>query len=74
MSQITVRPEIAQAYQAASVSQQEQIQILLTLLLQQPQEETSQLLLNLMDYLSDQAASRGLTPELLAEILAESDT
>ncbi|AFY60857.1 hypothetical protein [Synechococcus sp. PCC 6312] len=73
MSQIKVRPEVAQAYQSASVSQQEQIQVLLTLLLQQPQEENAQLLLHLMDYLSDQAGARGLTPELLAEILAEPD-
>lgn len=66
---IQVKPEIAQAYQSFNPEQKAQIQTLLELLLQQELDNRS--LAEVMDEIGYQAQARGLTPEILAEILAD---
>jgi len=66
---IQVKPEIAQAYQRFNPEKKAKIETLLELLLQQELDNRS--LAEVMDELGYQAQARGLTPEILAEILAD---
>jgi ubiquinone biosynthesis protein COQ9 len=66
---IQVKPEIAQAYQRFNPEKKAKIKTLLELLLQQELDNRS--LAEVMDEIGYQAQARGLTPEILAESLAD---
>lgn len=66
---IQVKPKTAQAYQRLNPEKKARIETLLELLLQQELDNRS--LAELMDEIGSQAQARGLTPEILAEILAD---
>lgn len=67
---IRVAPEAARAYNNASPEVREQLDFILSLqLLAATQKQTP--LLDLMNDISRKAQERGLTPELLDEILRE---
>ncbi|GAA6614548.1 hypothetical protein [Scytonema sp. NUACC26] len=68
---IEVTPEVADAYQSASHRERQKIQSLISILLQKPADEDLALLREIMDEISDRAAARGLTPEILESILNE---
>lgn len=71
---ITIPTDAATAakYYAASDMERQKIQILLRVLLQSPAPST-QSLVQLMDDISDEAQSRGLTPDILNSILNDDD-
>jgi hypothetical protein len=73
MSEITIEvsPEVAAAYQAASLQERKKIQSIVSILLQNHVDRDLALLRELMDEISDKAKSRGLTPEILESILNE---
>jgi ubiquinone biosynthesis protein COQ9 len=66
---IQVKPKTAQAYQRVNPEKKARIETLLELLLQQEIDNRS--LAEVMDEIGYQAQARGLTPEILAEILAD---
>jgi ubiquinone biosynthesis protein COQ9 len=66
---IQVKPKTAQAYQRVNPEKKARIETLLELLLQQELDNCS--LAEVMDEIGYQAQARGLTPEILAEILAD---
>jgi hypothetical protein len=66
---IPLESDLAQAYKTASAEEQEKIQILLRLFLREVAELSNQVLTTLMDTISDQAETRGLTPEILESLL-----
>ncbi len=72
---IKVTPEIANNYSQASAEDKEQIQLKITALLQSQMlysyEENLQKFRQTMDQASEEAQANGLTPEILADILAE---
>jgi ribosomal protein S3AE len=74
---IKVSPEIAQAYRRASQKDQEQIQLKIMALLQSQMisshQEKIKKLRETMDKASEEAQANGLTPEILEEILAETN-
>lgn len=67
---IEVSPEIAEAYRLASPQERKKIQTIVSLLLQQADNDIA-FLRELMDEINDRARFRGLTPEILASILNE---
>jgi hypothetical protein len=73
MSEITIEvsPEVAAAYQSASLQERQKIQSIVSILLQKQVDRDVALLGELMDEISDRAKSRGLTPEILESILSE---
>jgi len=66
---IPLDAELAQVYERASVEDQQKIQVLLGLWLREIADSDSDSLGELMDAISDRAQERGLTPELLDELL-----
>ncbi|MBS3025724.1 MAG: hypothetical protein HEP80_10780 [Dolichospermum sp. UKL201] len=66
-----VTPEIAEAYQFASLEEREQIQQIVSLLLKKEKENDIDFLRKIMDEISDRATARGLTPEILEAIINE---
>jgi hypothetical protein len=66
---LEVSPEIAKAYQFASLEERQQIQQIVTLLLNRKNENDLDFLRKIMDEISDRATKRGLTPEILESIL-----
>jgi hypothetical protein len=67
---INVAPEAAQAYNSASPEERERIDFLLSLqVLASAQQQPP--LLDLMDEISRNAQARGLTPEILEEMLRD---
>jgi len=67
-----VSPKIAEAYQFASLEERQQIQKIVTLLLDKPNKGDIDFLRKIMDEISDRAEARGLTPEILSSIINES--
>lgn len=65
---LEVSPEVAAAYQFASPEERQQIQEFITLLLKRRDESDLVFLRKIMDEISDRAAARGLTPEILESI------
>jgi hypothetical protein len=72
---LKVSSEIAQAYRQASQEELEQIQLKITALLQAQMmssyQEKLQKFRETMNQASDEAQAKGLTPEILEKILAE---
>jgi hypothetical protein len=66
-----VTPEIAEAYQFASLEERQQIQQIVSLLLKKETENDIDFLRKIMDEISDRATARGLTPEILESIINE---
>jgi len=66
-----VTPEIAEAYQFASLEERQQIQEIVSLLLKKEKENDIDFLRKIMDEISDRATARGLTPEILEAIINE---
>ncbi|HET6568719.1 MAG TPA: hypothetical protein VFG50_12195 [Rhodothermales bacterium] len=67
---IRVTPEAARIYQAASEQQRRKLDLLLSLQLSEA-ARTGRSLKQLMHEASQEAQTRGLTPEILKEILDE---
>ncbi len=61
----------ARAYESSSQEQRERLQQLIGFMLQEFAESTPQSLLSLMDDISQEAAARGLTPEILDSLLED---
>jgi hypothetical protein len=68
---IVTDQDTAAKYYAASEGEQRKIQVVLRILLQTPPASTS--LRDIMDAMSDKAEARGLTPEILNELLDADD-
>ena len=68
---IKVSPEVAIAYQNATVQEKQRLQTLVTLFLDRDTSNDNDLLGVIMNEISDQAQERGLTPEILKSILNE---
>lgn len=68
---IEVSPEVAEAYQSASLQERKKIQAIVSILLQTQVDKDVAFLRELMDEISDRARVRGLTPEILESILNE---
>ena len=68
---VKVSSKTAQAYQQATAKQKEKLNTLVSLFLEQEITEDIDSLGTLMDKISERAASRGLTPEILESILNE---
>ena len=71
---LDVPSEIAEAYQVASPEDKQQIQYLVTLLLNKKNENDLEFLRKIMDEISVRAIARGLTPEILESIINEPST
>lgn len=67
--EISVDPELAQVYKHASIEDQQKLQILVTLWLRDMGSSNSVSLGHIMDDISDNAAQRGLTPDLPQALL-----
>ena len=67
---IRVTPEAAKVYQTATEQERRKLDVLLSLQLMETSLPTRSLR-QLMNEASDEAQARGLTPEILAEILDE---
>jgi hypothetical protein len=68
---LEVSSEVEAAYQFASPEERQQIQEFVTLLLKRLDENDLEFLRKIMDEISDRAAVRGLTPEILESIQEE---
>mgnify|MGYP006287241373 CR=1 FL=1 len=68
---VKVSSKAAQAYQQATEREKEYLNTLVSLFLEQEMKEEVGSLGTLMDEISERAASRGLTPEILESILNE---
>ena len=68
--EIELEEEVAQIYQMASPQHKEKIQLLLNLWLREFELGTHSLS-QIMDEISENAAARGMTPELLDSLLAD---
>ncbi|WP_017295746.1 hypothetical protein [Geminocystis herdmanii] len=73
MATITIKvdQEVAQLYQEADINKQEKLKNLIKLFLKPELAEKS--LSQVMKEIADQAEKRGLTPEILEEILNEEE-
>jgi hypothetical protein len=68
---LEVSPEIAEAYQFASLEERQQIQQIVSLLLKKENENDIDFLRKIMDEISDRSSARGLTSEILEAIINE---
>lgn len=66
---IPLDAELAQIYEQSSTENQQKIQLLLSLWLREMSDSDNLSLNDLMDSINDRAQARGLTPELLDELL-----
>lgn len=66
---IPLDAELAQIYEQSSTENQQKIQLLLSLWLREMSDSDSISLSDLMDSISDRAQAKGLTPDLLDELL-----
>ena len=66
--QIPLDPELAQVYDHASSEDQQKLQILVSLWLREIGSSRAESLSHLMDEISNEAAARGLTPEILENL------
>ena len=71
--QIPLDPELAQVYDRASSEDQQKLQILISLWLREIDSPNRATLSRLMDEISDKAAARGLTPEILESLLNDEE-
>ena len=68
--QLPVNRSAARRYETASAEEQLRVQLLFNMLVQQ-MDSNPQAMFSLMDEISDNAAARGLTPEILEQLLDE---
>lgn len=68
---IKVSPKVAQAYQNATERERQYLEAIVTLFFEQDLNNKIDFFGKIMDEISDQAVSRGLTPEILESILNE---
>jgi hypothetical protein len=73
MITIPVDADTARAYQAASLEEQQKIQVLLRLRLRELTSMPNVSLRDLMDEIGTQAEARGLTPEILESLLHDDE-
>lgn len=66
---IKVPVDVAEAYRNATEEEREQIAARLTVMMRSTREEALNRLWQTMDKISNRAAERGLTPEILESIL-----
>lgn len=71
--QIPLDPELAQVYDRASRENQRKLQALISLWLRDMDSANPASLTSLMDEISDRAAQRGLTPEILESLINDED-
>lgn len=70
---IPIEDNIAQLYKTAPEGKRKRLQMLIGFLVQEFAESTPKSLLSVMDEMSREAASNGLTPEILESILNENE-
>jgi hypothetical protein len=68
---ISVNPKIADLYNKISAQDQLKVQALISLWIGELEQGGKDTLDEIMDAISDRAAERGLTPEILEELLAD---
>lgn len=68
---LQIDPEAAQIFKTATAEEREKLQVLLSIWLKDLGTGGSHSLRDTMDEISDKAKARGLTPEVLDEILKE---
>ena len=68
---IKVSPQVAFAYQNATIQEKKRLQAIVTLFLNRDTTNNNDLLGVTMNEISDRAQERGLTPEILESILNE---
>ena len=66
---IKVTPQVAQAYNLASTQEKQRLSAIASLCFDENVKDEIDFLGKIMDEISDRAVSRGLTPEILADIL-----
>jgi hypothetical protein len=71
--QIPLDPELAQVYDRASNENQRKLQALISLWLRDMDSSNAVSLSSLMDEISNKAAARGLTPEILESLLNDEE-
>jgi hypothetical protein len=70
---IPIDADTAEQYQRASEAERRKIQLLLRVLLQKTTPASVQSLQQLMNDMSTEAQARGLTPEILEQLLKDDD-
>ncbi|NWF68252.1 MAG: hypothetical protein HXY40_04135 [Chloroflexi bacterium] len=70
---ISVPPELAAAYDNASPEDKYKVQVWVSILLNDIAHPDPDRLTKLMDKISEEAQAKGLTPEILAETLADDE-
>lgn len=71
--EIPVETEIAQIYAAASENDRRKLAVMVQLWLRELASPTSDVLGDIMDRISATAQARGLTPDILAELLNDDE-
>lgn len=66
---IQVTPQVAKAYQSATEKEKQRLSAMASLFFDEEVKDEIDFLGKIMDEISDQAIARGLTPEILADIL-----
>ncbi|WP_330203389.1 hypothetical protein [Cyanobacterium sp. Dongsha4] len=66
---IQVTPQVAKAYQLATEKEKQRLSAIASLFFDEEAKEDIDFLGRIMDEISDRAVARGLTPEILADIL-----
>ncbi len=66
---ISVTPQVAKAYQLATEKEKQHLSVIASLFFDEDVKNEIDFLGKIMDEISDRAISRGLTPEILADIL-----
>lgn len=70
---IPVNPELADVYATATDDERERVKFMLSLVLRDIANPRKPTLKEMMDRMSDIAQERGLTPEILEELLADDE-
>ena len=68
---IAVSPEFAELYNKISPESQRKVQIMMSIWIEEIEQGGKDALFEIMDAISNRAAERGLTPEILEELLAD---
>jgi hypothetical protein len=72
--EITLEPDLVRIYEIASQDEKERVRFWISLLLQDMKQDRRISLLEAMDNMAREAQARGLTPEILEELLKDDDT
>jgi len=71
MANIPVNPEVARLYNSIPPEEQLKVQALISIWIKNVEARERDILGDLMDAMSDEAQQRGLTPEILEDILSD---